>query len=296
VDVTLNQLRVFREVARQGQFTRAAAALFVSQPAVSKCVKDLERQAGLSLVEQAGKRLRLTEAGEMLLAHAERMLAELADAERALAGLRSGDAGRLVIGASSTPGTYLLPQLLGDLRRTHPQVEVLLRVGDTSEVLERVVGGRLDLGVVGEAQFDPALHVELFRRDRLVLILGPSHPLGARERVTLADLAGEPFVLREPGSNTREVLERALRERNFRPRVVMELGSMEAIKKTVSAGLGISFVSEYAVGVEQTAGVLLVRPTPDLALQRGLHAIWRSSLRLTPLHERFLTALRAAAA
>jgi DNA-binding transcriptional LysR family regulator len=294
VDLTLRQLVFLREVARHEQVTRAAAALYVSQPTVSSGLQQLERQAGLPLLEQVGRRVKLTEAGRLLAAHAERILAEVADAERALAGLREGVAGRLALGASTTPGTYLLPALLGAFAQAHRQVEVVLEIGDTRAVLEWVVAGRFDLGVVGEAAFAPTLQVAPFRRERLVLIMPPAHPLAGRRRLALADLAEQPFVLREPGSSTREVLERALHERGFRPRVVMELGSGEAVKRTVSAGLGISFISEHAVDLEQRAGDLVTRSLPDLPLERGLYVVRRRSLHLTPLHRRLLQALDVA--
>src|SRR5687768_3390801 len=162
MDVTLTQLRVFREVARQAHFTRAAEALYISQPAVSKSVKELERQVGLPLFEAIGRRVQLTEAGRVLIDHVQRLLLELEDADRALASLRGGEIGRLIVGASSTPGTYLLPLLLGEFRRGHPAVDLSLEVADTREVLDRVMGGRLDLGVVGEAEFGSTLHVERF--------------------------------------------------------------------------------------------------------------------------------------
>jgi DNA-binding transcriptional LysR family regulator len=156
-----------------------------------------------------------------------------------------------------------------------------------------VTNGKLDLGVVGEAPFDPSLFVESFRRDTLVLILPADHPLAERDPIVPADLAEEPFILREQGSSTRHILERALREWGLEPRVVMELGSTEAIKKTVAARLGVSFVSRYAVELEKRMGVLVSRPVPALALHRDLRVVRRTTLPLTPLHERFLEALRS---
>lgn len=292
MDVTLNQLRVFREVARHGHVTRASEALFVSQPAVSRCVKDLERQVGMPLLEPVGRRMRLTEAGKVLIAHAERILTEISDAERALSGLKEGETGRLVLGASSTPGTYLLPDLLGRFRRAHPGVEVALVIADTHEVLARILDGRLDVGLVGEADFAPALQVEPYSRDALVLILAPAHPLAALHTVSLSDLREETFVLRESGSSTRTVLERALSEQGFRPRSVLELGTTEAVKKAVGAGLGVSFVSECAVELECRAEALVTRRVSPLELHRGLHLVRRSSFRPTPLYRRFLAALQ----
>ena len=292
MEVTLNQLRVFREVARKGHFGRAAESLFVSPPAISKTIKDLERQVGLPLFEQVARRTNLTEAGRMLLGHVERVLTELADADAALAALRGGDAGRLVIGASSTPGTYLLPERLGLFRKQHPGVEVSLEIGDTRAVLGRVADGRIDLAVVGETEFPDTLVAERLWDDLLVLILSPSHRLAkGTARLTLTALAQEAFVLREAGSSTREVLERALRERGFELRIAMELGSTEAVKRSVGAGLGIAFLSEQAIALERQAGVLASRPVAGLELRRGFYLVRRASFHLTPLHNQFLAVL-----
>jgi DNA-binding transcriptional LysR family regulator len=291
VEITLNQLRVFCEVARQGQFTRAAEALYVSQPAVSRCVKDLERQVGAPLFEAIGRRVQLTEAGRLLHEHAARVLAELGDAGRALEELREGETGRLVIGASSTPGTYLLPPLLGRFQRDRPGVEIRMEIEATREVVRRVEGGALDLGIVGETQFPPALEVTGFREESLVLIAAPDHRLAAARWVRAGDLAEEPFVLREPGSSTREVSERCLAAAGVTPRIMMELGSTEAVKKTVAAGLGISLVSEHAVELECRAGVLVARAVPDLDTRRAIRVIRRRTLRMGRLLQRFLEAL-----
>jgi LysR family transcriptional regulator, low CO2-responsive transcriptional regulator len=290
---TLRQLRFLKEVAHQSSFTRAGEALYVSQPTVSSAIGELERQVGLPLFEPIGRRVQLTEAGRILNGHGERVLAELADAERALLGLQAGDAGRLVVGASSTPGTYLLPSMLAAFRREHPRVEVVLEIGDTEHVLRRVLAGQLDLGVVGEASFDPVLQAELLRTETLVLIMVAGHPLAQRERVSPRDLEGEPFILRERGSSTRGVLERTLEEQGIRPRVVMELGSTEAVKKSVAAGLGISLVSEHAVELEERFGVLATRRIPELNPRRGIYTVWRRTLQLQPLHQRFLRTLRS---
>lgn len=292
MEVTLNQLRVFREVARQEHFGRAAEALFVSPPAVSKTIKDLERQVGLPLFEQVARRTRLTDAGAVLVSYVERVLTELGDADAALATLRGGDGGRLVIGASSTPGIYILPEHLGAFRKEHPRVEVALEISDTREVLERVSDGRLDLGVVGETEFPANLVAECLWEDALVLVLSPAHPLAQRKGgLTLAALTEEAFVLRERGSSTRQVMERALKERGFYPKVAMELGNTEAVKRSVGAGLGIAFMSDHAVALERKAGLLASREVRGLDLRRGFYLVRRASFHLAPLHQRFLAVL-----
>jgi DNA-binding transcriptional LysR family regulator len=196
-----------------------------------------------------------------------------------------------MVGASNTPGTYLLPRVLGRYRRAHPGVEVALEIGDTRQILRHLMEGAFDLGVVGEAEYDASLAVTPYRDDRLILILPPGHPLEQRERLTLEALREAVFVFREPGSSTREILERALAAREFRPRVEMEVGSAEAVKKVVEAGLCLSFISEHAVELELQVGALVTRPVADLDLRRRLNIVRRGSLRLSSLHERFLAEL-----
>lgn len=292
MDVTFRQLRVFCEVARQENMSRAAEVLFVTQPTISAVLKDLERQVDEPLFERRGRRLQLTAAGRVLREYADRALHELAAAERALADLHGGETGRLLLGASSTPGTYLLPPLLAEFRRRLPGVELSLEVSDTREAIDRVMSGRLDLAVVGEAYFPGEMCVETFLRDTLVLIVAPTHPLARKEHVHLADLAGEPFVLREVGSSTREILERKLRARGFTPRQGMELGSAEAVKKVVAASHAVSFISEHAVSLEVQVGVLVARQVTDLEIHRQLNIIWRNSFKMTRLYEQFLAVLR----
>jgi DNA-binding transcriptional LysR family regulator len=291
MDVTLRQLRYFLAVAERESFTAAAEVLLVAQPTVSQAVKELEREVRFPLFEQAGRRVRLTEAGRLLRRHADRILGEVDAIESSMSELWGGHAGRLVVGASSTPGTYLLPPVLGRLREDSPRVEVVLEIADTGEVLQRLQEGRLDLGVVGEAKFPSGIHALPLTEERLLLILSPAHALAAKRWVTPADLFDQPWIMRETGSSTREVIRRALAGQGVDCRVVMELGSTEAIKKAVAAGLGLAFVSEHAVELEQQAGVLAARDVLDLDLRRGFHLVRRAGMPLTRLHERFVETL-----
>lgn len=286
--ITLRQLLFLREVARHGSMTLAGESLHVSQPTVSSSIGELERQIGLPVFERLGRRVALTEAGRLLNRRGERMLAELADAERELEALRGGETGSIVIGASNTPGAYLLPPLLGTFKTRRPQIQVSMEIGSTGEVLGWVEEGRLDLGVVGEAEFDPSLVVEPFRTETLVLIMSPRHPLATRRHVTVRDLGGEGFVLRERGSSTRAVLENALGAAGQRLRIAMELTSAEAVKKSVAAGLGLSVISEHAVELEERVGDLVVKRLPDLDLRRGLYLVRRRSLHVTPIQKLLL--------
>lgn len=289
---TLNQLRCFCQVAHQGQYTRAAEALYVSQPAVSKSIKDLERQLGLPLFERAGREVRLTAPGRLLLERAERILAESAAAERMLRAVREGEQGTLLIGASSTPGTYLLPRILGAFRHANPKADLSVEIAATGEVLRRLAAGLLDLALVGETDFSPDLEAEVLETEELVLIMPAGHPLTTKRAIRGSDLAEQPLILREPGSSTRQVLLRALTEAGVAPRVSMELGSTEAVKNMVAAGLGVSMVSEHAIRLEEAAGTLICRKTTPLNTRRGIYLVRRRSLRPAALLERLLHYIR----
>ena len=206
----------------------------------------------------------------MLNDHAVGLFAIERQAEAALAELEGLDRGQLAIGASTTIGIYLLPPLLSAFHRRHPRVRLLLDVGNTAQIAERLRTTPLDMAFVEGPVTGADLEVRPWREDRLAVIASPDDPIVAREPVTLEDLAAAPFILREPGSGTREVVEEALRARGVEARVAMELGSTEAVKQAVAAGLGVSVVSSAAVVQELELGRLVTLDVPDLRIQRTL--------------------------
>lgn len=268
-----NHLAIFHAVAEAGSFSRGADRLLVSQPAVSKQVGELEARLGVKLFDRLPKGIRLTEAGSVLAAYARRMLDLEEQAERAMAELRGLTRGRLAIGASTTIGAYLLPEILGQFRRMHPGVELHLEIGNTEDIQHQLIEGRLDLGLTEGLVEDERLEAEVFREDELVVIAPPGHPILAKRRVTAERLAREPLILREPGSGTRAVVERALAAKGISIRPVMSMGSTEAIKRAVAAGVGLAIVSELTVKLETESGRLAIVPLSDLTLRRPLHLL-----------------------
>jgi DNA-binding transcriptional LysR family regulator len=198
----------------------------------------------------------------------------------------------LVIGASTTIGTYLLPGVLADFWRRYPKVELLVEIENTEQVHRRLAGLQLDVGLtegfVEEAEFEG----EVFHRDELVVIAAPRHPLARQPRVPLSALRDEPFILREPGSGTRAVEERALGRLKLPVRVVMALGSTEAIKRVVAEGVGLAIVSRLAVGAECAAGTLAELPVAGLRIARPLHLVRRKGRRDGPALQAFCGVLR----
>ncbi|MBI4279070.1 MAG: LysR family transcriptional regulator [Armatimonadetes bacterium] len=289
--MNLHQLKIFQTVARLGSYSRAAEELRISQPSVSIQVADLERSLGVDLFEQIGKRIYLTEAGRTLEEYARRILSLVDETQAALEDVQKLRRGRLIIGASTTPGTYILPPLLGDYKRNHPQVEVRLDIANSRRIQERLLRNELDLGVVGWSVTGKDLVVEPFLMDSLVAIAAAGHPLASRERVTLADLIREPLLVRERGTGTREAIEEAFARMNLTLTPVMELGSAEAIKQAVAANLGVSIISRFAVTLEVNAGLLGILPVEDLRIERPLYIVRHRDKRLTRAAQAFLDLL-----
>jgi molybdate transport repressor ModE-like protein len=250
------RLRLLVELDRHGSVSGAARAVGIGQPSASEHLRLLEAAAGQRLVERNGRGSRLTEAGRVLAAHASQALASLAAGEEELHSLAGLESGRIHIGASTTPGVYLLPDTLGCFKRDHPNVSVEVEIASTGEIVERLLAGRIQLALVGETSVDDRLELEPFLADEIVGIAKPG-VLGVNGgKVEPAALAAETLLVREPSSSTRQVAERALRAAHVEPARIWELGSAEAIKRAAREGLGVAFLSRYAVAEEVERGEL----------------------------------------
>src|SRR5262245_21457824 len=272
--MTLRQFEVFLAVARAKSFRRASEAVHLSQPALSQHVRELEADLGASLFDRLGRRVQLTDAGRILEDHATRMFATLNDARQAIDDLHGLQRGTLAIGASTTPGIYLLPGILGVFRQRYPAIEVSLRLGNSKEIAALIRAGEFDLAVVGDGRTGPAeASLATCVEDELVLVVGPTHAWARRPHIAPAELASQSLLLREPGSATRLVTERALSSAGVAYRPGMVLPHTEAIKQGVIAGLGVAFVSVYAVHEEQVTGRLRLLRVRGLRIVRTFHLI-----------------------
>jgi DNA-binding transcriptional LysR family regulator len=269
------RLEVFATVARCLSFSEAARSLHLSQPAVSQQVATLEAELGAKLFERTTRRVRLTAAGSALLARSESLLREYADVRRAIAAAEGRIAGDLQIAASLTIGAYVLPPVLAELSRRHPEVRTRVTIQNTEEVVAALRAGRADLGFVeGERIEDPAIAFRTLREDELVVIAPVGHRFQALESVPLAEFVNEPFVLREPGSGTRQVAESYLRSAGVDVgslRIVAELSGIDAIKAAVAAGLGVSLISKSALPTGER-GNLVDRRIEGIRLVREMSA------------------------
>ena len=271
--MNLNDLRVFEAVASAGSMTTAARQLRVTQPAVSKRLAELEADLGMPLFDRVPRGVRLTPAGQTLLPHARRILSVADAAETELHELGSLGTGRLSIGASTTIGSYLIPQLFGRFHRLYPGVSLELEIGNTAQIQRAVVDDRLDMGLTEGFVTSDALDVEVVAEDDMVAIVAPGHPVLTRAPLRAAELADLPVLMREPGSGTRDVIEAALSQRGLSLTPAMSLGSTEALKNGVAAGLGVAIVSRLTVELELATGRLAELAVTDLAIHRGLHLL-----------------------
>ena len=294
--INLHQLKIFHTVARSSSFSRAAAELLISQPSVSIQVGELERQLGADLFELVGKSVRLTEAGRVLDDYAARILALIDEARGAVDELKGLRRGRLLLGATPTPGTYVLPPLLGRFKEQYPGIEIILHIKETRRIQEMLLAHELDLGVVGGKVGFPDLESSVFLTDELVLVVAPSHRFAALPAVRAADLAGEPFILRERGSGNREVVDDALHQAGVHVTPVFELEGAEMVKQAVAANLGISILWRCAVDLDVAAGRLRRVPVEGLEMKRAIWLVRRRDDRRSRAAQAFLEMIGSPAA
>lgn len=284
------RLRAFAAVARTGSFSRAAQDLYVSQPAVSKHVTSLEREVGAPLLVRERKGVTLTPAGQILADYTLRAEALLANARRALAAGPEAETGTVTIVASGIPGTYLLPELVGDFRQAHPGIEVELRLETSGGALDLVRRHEVELAVVGGLVVPPELEAQPLVEDEVVLV-GP--PAFGGRRLRPRDLEGLTWISREEGSATRAAVEAARWQMGLHEVRRLELPSWEAVKLVVAAGGGIAAISRFALDLELEARTLAILDLPRWRLTRTISLVTAREVPLTPAAERFVELLRA---
>ena len=282
------RLRVFRAVAGEMSFRKAAELLHLSQPAVSQHVHALEEEAGVQLFDRArgaghGSQISLTEAGRVLLGYATTAAATMAEAQRALAALNDEAVGELRLGASTTVAQYVLPRILGAFLRQYPQVKLSLVSGNTERIVEAVAERRVELGIIEGPAMRRDVKTERMVGDEMVLIVSPNHAWAARKAIAPGELAKVPLLLRERGSGSRRVVERALKKVGLplrSLRVAMELDSTEAIISGVEADLGVGFVSRWAISKVLRLGSVKVVRVEGLEILRDFSFVRRAGAEL----------------
>jgi DNA-binding transcriptional LysR family regulator len=294
--VDLRQLEVFAQVVDARSFSRAAEALRLTQSTVSEHVRLLEDELGTRLFDRLGRETVPTRAGELLHGYAKRLLALRAEARQAIDQFLGQISGTLVVGASTIPGEYVLPPLIGRFREKYPQVSIALQISDSRGIVQAVLDGQVEVGVVGAHPGHRSVEARELMPDELVVVVPPGHPWFGRRQVTLEDLRTERLVVREAGSGSREALEHALAEAGTglaAMRVIAEMGSTGAIKQAVKAGVGLSIVSKRAVEEECQHGLLWCVKLKDLPVTRHFYVVTHASRSRSPLCQAFLDFLDA---
>ena len=286
----IRALEVFCKIVELKSFSKAAEAVYLTQPTVSGHIKGLEQFVGLKLLDRLGREVVLTKAGELLYGYAKEILALRNQAIQALEEYKGALKGHLVIGGSNIPGEYVLPTLLARFKAQHPEISVTLKIGDSREIARAVLEGTYELGAVGAKFDDGQLIYTKLLEDELVVALPPEHAWASRTAVSLAELLEQPIILRELGSGSRKVLEDALRSAGLDTSalsVVAELGSTEAIRQAVKSGAGISVVSFRAIQEDLEHGTLRIVPLESLRLTRDFYLIYHKNRSRSPLCETF---------
>jgi DNA-binding transcriptional LysR family regulator len=271
MSIGFTQLAAFHAVAEAGGVVRGAERLMVSQPAVSKQLRQLEKALDVQLFERTARGVRPTEAGEVLADYARRIFALADEAERAVGELRGLRRGRLAVGASPTIGTYFLPHVLVRFRRRFPGIALSLEIANASVLQQRIADGLLDFALSEVPPQRPEVESDVFMRDRLIAIAPPKHPLARKRAVTLRRLCEEPFIVRETGSATKSAVERALADKGVSVVPALTLSSTEAIKCAVAAGLGVAIIPSLAAGPELKTRQVARLNVTGLSIMRDLH-------------------------
>ena len=278
--LTLRQLQVFEKVASHLNYSHAAKELYLSQPAVSMQIKQLEGHIGLPLFEQMGKKIYLTDAGRELYQYSRAITQQLAEMEAVINEMKGLDQGKITLSVVNT-ANYFTPQLLAKFCRRHPNINITLHVANRDAVLQHLADNDTDLAIMGQPPEGLGISAEKFLDNPLVVIAAPDHPLTRLQRVKFSQLAQETFLSRERGSGTRSAMERIFADNNVQPRVSMEMETNEAIKQAVQAGMGLGILSKHSIELELETKRLVMLDVEHFPLVRHWFVAHRSSKRLS---------------
>jgi len=290
-------LWVFCKVVELKSFSKAGDSVHLSQPTVSSHIRDLETHFNCRLIDRLAKEAVPTEAGRILYGYAVRLMALKDELETAMAQFQGAVKGRLVLGGSTIPGTYILPGIIGAFSAAYPQVRVSLSIGDTMKIIDDILSGTLALGVVGAKVKDRRVLQEALFQDRMVLVVHPEHPWARKGHIELAALRTEPFLIREPGSGTRASLEESLLKKGMRIQdlnTIAEMGSTEAVRQGIKSRMGVSILSKLAVQEDLRAKALKMVTVDGLILKRSVYLTLHRHRTPSPLVTAFVQFLKEA--
>ena len=289
--MNINYFKTFITVVEKGSFSDTAKALSLSQPAISFQIQSVEKEYGQTLLDRSGAKVQLTEAGKIFFNYAKQILKLNRALSEAIDELQGVVRGHLALGASTIPGEYIVPKILGQFIKEFPNVEPALEISDTAVILNKIEEHEIDIGFIGASPEPNNLQIEKFVTDHLILILPPNHQLSAKGSVAIEEILKEPFILREVGSGTRKTIEETLQKHGLSLgslNEVMDLGSTQAVLTAVEASLGISILSKCAAEKALALGTLKTMPFSNIDFSRDLYLVFDKRRFLTRTQKEFI--------
>ena len=286
--VNLNQLRAFFLAAREKSITKAAEALYITQPAVSIQIKSLEESLQLKLFRKCGKDLEITDAGKVLYGYAEKIFLIVGEMEHVLKGYADLTQGSLTMGTTRSFARHLMPGLLSQFQEEFPGIKVFLEVGSSQEIADRLLEFKYDLGIIGRLPYPGKLKAVAYTREEFCLVTPPNHKFAGRKEVSLHELQDEPIIIREMGSGSRHATLSLLSAHGVKPSVLLEAGSFEFIKEYISKGRGISFLYKPEFKLEAKMGLLKPIPLKEGPILIHTDIVFPKDVELSPPAKAFL--------
>jgi DNA-binding transcriptional LysR family regulator len=296
-DITLQQMEALIHLVEERSFSRAAKKMYLTQPALTKHIKNMEDRLGVKIVHRGGSGISVTREGKILFDCAIRIFRLREEAREKIAHVREDDSGVISVCASTIPATYILPRVLSGFRKCCPGIQVRVRTADSEEVLDQILNGESEIGFVGKEPLNRKIHGEVLWPDRLILAVPAGHTWwNKKASVTLKELSIEPFVVREKGSATRDIMESCMKDQSGLSladmNIAAEMGSSEAVKEAVIAGVGVSILSIHAVTRELKQSILKAVPVRNFSMERSFYLIYRRQFDLMRHHRVFLDYVR----
>jgi len=291
-NITIQQMESLIYLVEEGSFSRAAKRVFLTQPSLTKHIKNLEEAVNAKIVNRENMGISLTPAGKILYDYARRMLKLRDEAKEKILRAKDNESGNIFVSASTIPATYILPYLLNEFHKLFPDIHAYVQANDSEETLGMILNNQAEIGFIGKKTLNKRLNVEPLWKDTLVLAMPGDHPWRKKDYVILDEVSKEPYIIREMGSATREIMEEYLlknTDKNLSKfNIVCEMGSSESVKEAIIAGLGVSILSIHAVKRELKQGTLIETPIKGCTIQRYFYLIYKRQLSLMHHHKLFL--------
>lgn len=295
-NITLQQMEAVIALVEERSFSRAAKKMLLTQPALTKNIKNVEDSLGVMVVKRSNTGISLTPEGKILYDYAQRIMKLRDEAKSKITKLHENTGGEIYIGASTIPANYILPRVLSAFGKTNPDIRIYVKTADSEEAMNMVLDNEVEIGCIGKKPLNSKLMAETLWKDRLVLIVPKPHHWSKKKSVTLPELSKEPFVIRERGSATRDLFESYLKESKSMNlsqfNIRGELGSSEAIKEAIIAGMGVSVISIHAVERELSQGLLLEVPIQGCTMERNFYLIYKRQFDFRLFHKTFINFIK----